>query len=38
MYARYACMADCADAIADAWGDNTGCAHADCLHVNVLKC
>ena len=31
-------MADCADAMADAWEDTAGCAHADCLHGNVLKC
>ena len=37
-YAHYACVADCADAMADAWEDTTGCEHADCLHGNILKC
>ena len=37
-YAHYACVADCADAMADAWEDTAGCAHADCLHGNILKC
>ena len=31
-------VADCADAMADAWEDAAGCAHADCLHGSVLKC
>ena len=30
-------MADCADAMADAWEDTAGCAHADCLHGNILR-
>ena len=40
IYAHYACVADWADAMADAWEDTStaGCAHANCLHVNVLKC
>ena len=38
IYAHYACVADCADAMADAWEDTAGYAHADCLHENVLKC
>ena len=29
IYAHYACVADCADAMADAWEDTAGCAHAD---------
>ena len=37
-YTHYACVAHCADAIADAWEDTGGCAHADCLHGHVLKC
>ena len=37
-YAYYACVDDCADAMADAWEDTAGCAHADCLHGNILKC
>ena len=37
IYAHYACVADCADTMADAWEDTTG-AHADCLHGNILKC
>ena len=36
-YARYACVADCADAMADAWGDTAGCAQPICLHENLLK-
>ena len=36
-YALYACVADCADAMADAWEDTADCAHADCLHGNILK-
>ena len=36
-YAHYACVADCADAMADAWEDNAGCAQAICLHENLLK-
>ena len=31
-------MADCVDAMADAWEDTAGCVQADSLHVNVLKC
>ena len=37
IYAHYACVADCADAMADAWEDSAGCAHADCLHGNILR-
>ena len=37
-HAHYACVADCADAMANAWEDIAGCAQADCLHGNVLKC
>ena len=37
IYAHYACVADCADAMADAWEDTGGCAHADCLHGNILR-
>ena len=37
IYAHYACVADCADAMADAWENTAGCAHADCLHGNILK-
>ena len=37
-YAHYASVADCADAMADAWEDTAGCALADCLHGNILKC
>ena len=36
--AHYACVADRVDAMADAWEDTAGCAHAACLHGNVLKC
>ena len=36
-YAHYACVADCADAMADAWEDTAGCAQAICLHENLLK-
>ena len=36
-YAHYACVADCADAMADAWVDTAGCAQANCLHENLLK-
>ena len=36
-YAHYACVADCADAMADAWEDTAGCAQAVCLHENLLK-
>ena len=38
IYAHYACVADCADGMADAWEDTSGCAHADCVHGNILKC
>ena len=38
IYAHYACVADCADAMADAWEDTAACAHAVCLHGNILKC
>ena len=31
-------MADCAYAIEDAWKDTAGCAQADCLLGNILKC
>ena len=37
IYAHYACVADCADAMADAWEDTAGCAHVDCLHGNIPK-
>ena len=37
MYAHYACVADCADAMADAWEDTAGCAQAICLHEYLLK-
>ena len=30
VYANYARVADCADAMVDAWEDTAGCAHADC--------
>ena len=36
-HAPYACVADCADAMADAWEDTSGCAQAVCLHENLLK-
>ena len=36
-YAHYARVADCADAMADAWEDTAGCAQANCLHENLLK-
>ena len=36
-YAHYACVSDCADAIADAWEDTAGCAQPICLHENLLK-
>ena len=36
-YAHYACVADFADAMADAWEDTAGCAQAICLHENLLK-
>ena len=36
-YAHYACVANCADAMADAWEDTAGCAQAICLHENLLK-
>ena len=36
--AHYACVADCANAMADAWKDTVGCAQAICLHENLLKC
>ena len=36
-YANYAYMADCADAMADAWEDSAGCAQAIYLHENLLK-
>ena len=36
-YAHYACVADFADATADAWEDNAGCAQPICLHENLLK-
>ena len=38
IYAHYAYMADCADAMADAWEDTAGCAQVICLHENLLKC
>ena len=37
IYAHNACVAGCADAMADAWEDTAGCAHADCLHGNILR-
>ena len=37
IYAHYACVADCADAMADAWEDSAGCAHADFVRGNVLN-
>ena len=37
IYAHYACVADYAYAMADAWEDTAGCAHADCLHGNILR-
>ena len=37
-YAHYACVADCADAMADVWEDTAGCAQAICLRENLLKC
>ena len=37
VYAHYACVPDCADAMAHAWEDTAGCAHADCLFGNVRK-
>ena len=36
-YACYACVADCADAMADAWEDTAGCAQPICLHENLLR-
>ena len=36
-YAHYACVADCADAMADAWEDTASCAQAIGLHENLLK-
>ena len=36
--AHYACVVDCADAMADAWEDTAGCAQTICLHENLLKC
>ena len=36
-YAHYECVADCADAMADAWEDTAGCAQPVCLHENLLK-
>ena len=36
-YAHYACVAECADAMADAWEDTAGCAQAICLHENLLN-
>ena len=38
VHAHYACVADSADAMDDAWEDTVGCAQADCLLGNVLKC
>ena len=34
-YAHYACVADCADAMADAWEDTAGCAQPICLHKKI---
>ena len=36
-YAHYACVADCADDMADAWEDTAGCAQPTCLYENLLK-
>ena len=36
-YAHYACVADCADAMADAWEDTAGYAQADCVHGECSK-
>ena len=36
-YAHYACVADCADAMVDAWEDTAGCAQAICQHEILLK-
>ena len=36
-YARYACVADCADAMADVWEDTAGSAQPICLHENLLR-
>ena len=38
-YAHNACVADCADAMADAWEDTAdqACDQAICLHENLLK-
>ena len=36
-YAHYACVADFADAMADAWEDTAGCAQPICLHENLLR-
>ena len=38
IYARYARVVDCANAMADAWEEIAGCAHADCQHGSILKC
>ena len=35
-YAHYACVADCADAMADAWEDTAGCAQPICLHKVIV--
>ena len=35
IYAHYACVSECADAMADAWEDTAACAQADCLHGNI---
>ena len=37
IYAHYACVANCADAMADALEDTVGCVQAICLHENFLK-
>ena len=34
-YAHYACVADCSDAMADAWEDTAGCAQPICLHKEI---
>ena len=36
-YAHYACVADCVDAMADAWEDIAGCAQAICPLENLLR-
>ena len=38
IYAHYACVADYADDMANAWEDTAGCAQAISQHENLLKC